>query len=363
MQTIVRGAAMEVGLSVLFQNTDGSRTDHQVYRNELRLAELAEPLGFDSVWTTEHHFTDYMLCPDPLQFLTYMAAKTTRIKLGSMVVVLPWHDPLRVAENLAVLDTISEGRVVFGIGRGAGDVEFDGFRVPMSESRERFMEAATMVLNAMETGEVVLDGQHYKQPKVALRPAPFKSFKGRSYAATLSPESSELMAKLGLGILIIPQKPWDQAAKDLESYRAIYRGVHGNEAPPTIASAWVYCDKDEKRAEEMAKRYVAEYYRSTIRHYKFDGKHFGKTKGYEYYDRISKNLEKSGGDAAADFFVGLQVWGTPEQCREKIWNIQEKVGCNAFNAVFSYAGMPYEAAEQSLRLFASEVMPRVQRGA
>jgi alkanesulfonate monooxygenase SsuD/methylene tetrahydromethanopterin reductase-like flavin-dependent oxidoreductase (luciferase family) len=85
-------------MAAIFQNPDRKRPDLEVYQNDLRLADLAEPLGFDSVWTVEHHFTDYTMCPDPIQFLTWMAARTTKIKIGSMVVVLPWHDPLRVAE-------------------------------------------------------------------------------------------------------------------------------------------------------------------------------------------------------------------------------------------------------------------------
>ena len=89
---------MQVGMAAIFQNPDRKRPDLEVYQNDLRLADLAEPLGFDSVWTVEHHFTDYTMCPDPIQFLTWMAARTTKIKIGSMVVVPPWHDPLRVAE-------------------------------------------------------------------------------------------------------------------------------------------------------------------------------------------------------------------------------------------------------------------------
>ena len=90
---------MHVGLATVFQNPQKHRSDYDVYRNELRLADQAEPLGFESIWGVEHHFTDYTMCPDVLQFLTYMAGRTTRARLGSMVVVLPWHDPLRVAER------------------------------------------------------------------------------------------------------------------------------------------------------------------------------------------------------------------------------------------------------------------------
>jgi alkanesulfonate monooxygenase SsuD/methylene tetrahydromethanopterin reductase-like flavin-dependent oxidoreductase (luciferase family) len=354
---------MEVGVSVLFQNCDGRRTDRQVYERELALADLVEPLGFDAVWTTEHHFTDYMLVPDPLQFLTYMAARTSRVRLGSMVVVLPWHDPIRVAEQVSVLDHMSNGRVILGVGRGAGDVEFEGFRVPMGESRQRFVEAMQIVMQGLEEGVCEFSGTHLQQPRRAVRPAPWKSFRGRAYAATLSPDSAEIMARLGLGLMIIPQKPWEQVAEEQVGYRALYRQLHGSEPPATIAAAWVYCDRDPARAREMAMRHIGAYYRSTIAHYRFTGSHFARTKGYEFYDKIARNLASGGVDKAAEEFVQLQVWGTPEQCYERVRAIQGKIVCRSFNAAFSYAGMPYEAVEASMRLFAAEVLPALQRGA
>ena len=137
---------MQVGMATIFQNPENQISDGEVYRNELRLANLAEPLGFDSIWGVEHHFTDYTMCPDVLQFLTYVAGRTQRAQIGSMVVVLPWHDPMRAAEEISMLDNISDGRLVLGLGRGAGKIEFDGFRLPMDESRPRFVECAEMVL-------------------------------------------------------------------------------------------------------------------------------------------------------------------------------------------------------------------------
>src|SRR5262249_49792914 len=96
------GEVMHVGMGIIFQGQGEAPPDRNVYRNELRLGDLAEPLGFDSLWGVEHHFTDYTMCPDVLQYLTYFAGRTTRIQLGSMVVVLPWHEPLRVAEQVIV---------------------------------------------------------------------------------------------------------------------------------------------------------------------------------------------------------------------------------------------------------------------
>src|SRR5438105_1662142 len=115
---------MHVGYMFGCQNVT-DLPDHEVYREELRLAELAEPLGFESIWVTEHHFTHYMMLPSTTQMLTYLAAKTSRALLGSGVVVLPWHDPVRVAEEVAMLDNLSGGRYIFGVGRGLGRVEFE----------------------------------------------------------------------------------------------------------------------------------------------------------------------------------------------------------------------------------------------
>ncbi len=352
---------LKVGLATICQNPDRRIADYEVYKNELRLADLAEPLGFDSIWSVEHHFTDYTMVPDVLQFLTYMAGRTKRINLGSMVVVLPWHDPMRVAEQVAMLDDMCDGRLILGLGRGAGEVEFDGFRVPMGESRERFVEATEMILTGLEQGYCEYNGTFYVQPHKDIRPAPFKSFKGRTYAAAVSPESAEIMARLGVGILIIPQKPWEAVASELDMYRGIYRQVHGVEAPPTIAGGWVFCDRDEKRAHEMARLYIGNYWQSAVKHYNFTGEHFAKTKGYEYYGKMAEQVSKAGLDGVTDFFLNLQVWGTPEQCVEKVYDIQSKVGCDAFTGVFCYGGMPYDEAERNIRLFASEVMPRLQQ--
>ena len=198
---------MHVGFGPLFQNLGQPMPDHEVYARELDMALRAEEMGFDSVWSVEHHFTDYSMMPDVVQFLSYMAGHTRHVQLGSMVVVLPWHDPLRVAEQVAMLDVMSGGRMILGVGRGLGRVEFDGFRVPMGESRERFIESAQMVLTGLERGYCEFEGNFVNQPRRDIRPAPFKTFKGRTFAAAVSPDSMPVMAKLGVGLLVIPQNP------------------------------------------------------------------------------------------------------------------------------------------------------------
>ncbi len=351
---------MQVGMSVIFQNPDREIPDHVRWQRDLALADLAEPLGFDSVWATEHHFTDYILCPDPIQFLTWVAGRTERVRLGTMVVVLPWRDPLRVAEQIAMLDTVSGGRVVFGIGRGAARAEFAGFRVPMDESRARFVESAEMILTGLEQGFCEYDGRYLVQPRVPIRPAPAHSFKGRTYAAAVSPELSEIMARLGVGLLIIPQKPWEHVARELADYRALFRDVNGAEAPAPVAAGWTFVDESADRAHEMARRYIGGYWASVLRHYEFASAHLKTTKGYEYYGKFADNLAAQGDEGAIDFFMSLQVWGTPEMCCDKIAGIANRIGADQFVGVFSYAGMPPDEAERNMRLFAKAVMPEIK---
>jgi len=352
---------MHVGMGVIFQATDPKRTDHDVYAAELKLGDLAEPLGFDSIWGVEHHFTDYTMCPDVLQYLTYFAGRTKRVQLGSMVVVLPWHDPMRVAEQISVLDHVSNGRFIFGMGRGLGRVEFEGFGVDQNTARERFVESAQMLIEGLERGWCEFDGRLIKQKRRDIRPRPFKSFKGRTYAAAVSPESSEIMAKLGIGLLVIPQKPWDAVMEEMGNYRRIYREVNKADARPPILAGWVFCDRDAKKAEAMAREYIGGYWHTVLKHYELVGDHLGKLKGYESYGAMQENISKPGmQDAMIDFFLGLQIWGTPDQCCDRIIDFTERLGSETFSGVFSYAGMPYDIAEANLRLFASDVLPRLK---
>ncbi len=351
---------MKVGGAVIFQNPLNQMSDREVYQHDLKIGDMYEPLGFDSIWSVEHHFDDYTMCPDVLQFLSYYAGRTKNIELGSMVVVLPWHDPIRVAEQVSVIDHQSNGRMILGLGRGLARIEFEGFRVPLGESRERFIEYAEMIIAGLEQGYCEYEGKYLKQPRRDIRPKPFKSFKGRTYAAAVSPESSRIMAKLGVGILIIPEKPWEAVAAELSEYRQIYKQVNGGEPLPTIAAGWTFCDKSADRAREMAVKYIGGYWQTALRHYEMASDHFGKAKGYEYYEAMAKNLQ-GGKDASIEYFLNLQVWGTPEMCFNKIDEIRKRVNANHFTGVFSYAGMPWEDAEKSLTLFAKEVMPELKK--
>src|SRR3989449_3206260 len=192
---------MKVGIALNMLTKEG-RTDASVVGEHLALGDLAEPLGFDSVFALEHHFTGYAMSPSPTQLLSYIAGRTQRITLGTAVIGLPWHDPVRVAEEIALLDVISGGRCLFGFGRGAASVEYAGFRVPMEEARPRFVEAAQIVVKALTHDVFDWDGEFYRVPATSIRPRPISHPERRFYASSVSPESAEIMAKLGFGVLM-----------------------------------------------------------------------------------------------------------------------------------------------------------------
>ena len=351
---------MHVGLGLTFQNLIPGQTDTEVYRNELALAARAEASGFDSVWTPEHHFTDYMLTPNVVQFLSWVAARTTRVKLGTMVVVLPWHDPLRVAEGFALLDQLSEGRAIVGIGRGLGRVEFDAFRVNMAESRRRFTESAEAILVGLETGVMEYDGELYRQPRTEIRPRPYASFRGRTFASAISPYSIDLMARMGVGLLVIAQKPWETVKTELDGYRRRHLELNGEEAPKPVLNAFVAVSRDRAEAQRMRETYLQRYARSTVEHYEFDRVEFAAIEGYEYYAKLAANIAKHGVDKFNSFLADLQFWGTPDEVAERLVRAAEYLDVGALLATLCYGGMPADVARANYELFVGEVLPALK---
>jgi alkanesulfonate monooxygenase SsuD/methylene tetrahydromethanopterin reductase-like flavin-dependent oxidoreductase (luciferase family) len=186
------------------------------------------------------------------------------------------------------------------------------------------------------------------------------SWKGRVYASSVSPESSHIMAKLGVGIMIIAQKPWDRTLADLESYRAVYREVNGEEAPKPLLVSFTAVHEDAETAREMFERHVVGYCASTMGHYEFDNAGLADIPGYEYYAGLSKNIAKHGREKFSRFLAELQVWGTPEQVVEQMIENNRRIDGAGVIGVFSYGSMPPELAKANIRLFAEKVLPRLK---
>ncbi len=356
---------MKVGIALNILSKPG-HSDVAVFAEHMALGDLAEPLGFDSLFALEHHFTGYAMSPAPLQLLSYYAGRTKRIALGTAVIVLPWHDPIRVAEEIALLDVISGGRCLFGFGRGAASVEYAGFRIPMEEARPRFAEAAQIIVTALTHDVFDWDGEFFHIPRMSIRPRPISHPERRFYASSVSPESAEIMAKLGFGVLVIMQNEWSLATVDIQRYRDIARSVGHTPRPPIILTN-ISVAESRAEAHERAMQYLSRKWDSIDHHYHFSDGHLATVQGYEFYGKMTKTYAKMQDDGfrqqATEFYVKLQIVGTPDECLQQLAELQRLTGTNHLVTEFAYGGMPHEEAELNMRLFAERVMPVLQRDA
>lgn len=353
---------MDFGVQMVFQSWGypGNVDDAQVVAEEIRLADLADQLGFDALWPVEHHFADYAFCPDNVAFLAHMAARTERIGLATGAVIVPWNQPIRVAERMSLLDHLAPGRVRFGMGRGLARREYEGFGIPMDESRARFDEAAPMILDALETGFIEGDGPYYPQARTEIRPRPIRTFRDRTYAVGMSPDSVDAAADLGVRLVVFSQKPWDEQAAVYDGYRQRFRAQHGREPGPLLTCDFTYCDTDRSRAEDMANEHIAGYLTSVMEHYELMSDHFKQAQGYEAYGSAVDLLRAIGLEKVCAMYLGVQAWGTPDDVIDKLRARTAHTGDFDLSCCFRFAGLPFEAAERSMRTFAERVMPAMR---
>jgi alkanesulfonate monooxygenase SsuD/methylene tetrahydromethanopterin reductase-like flavin-dependent oxidoreductase (luciferase family) len=351
---------MQVGMMPLFQGQPGT-SDVEIYKQELELALEAEAMGFDLLMPVEHHFFDYAMIPDNTVLLSYVAARTKTIKLMPCAFILPWNDPLRVVEKAILLDHLSEGRVVVGFGRGLAKREFDAFRVKFSESRERFEQAAGIILGGLETGFVEGDTPHYRQPRIEVRPRPFKSFRDRTFMVGMSPQSVETAGRLGLGCMKFAQGPWEEAKVEIDRHRAIFKQSWGVEAPPPIAADCMVCDPSLRRAEALAREHITRYWVQLMDHYELLSDNFAKAgAAYASYAQMTEHFRSTNQQALVDSYIECNIWGDPARILDKLTERRELLGDFTLAVSPSFGGMAFEDVRRSLRSFADRVMPEIK---
>jgi alkanesulfonate monooxygenase SsuD/methylene tetrahydromethanopterin reductase-like flavin-dependent oxidoreductase (luciferase family) len=352
---------MDVGMMMVFASYGWENcSDHRVWEEEIKLARIAADSGFDCLWSAEHHFADYSFVPDNIQLMTYLTAICPNIDVGTAAVILPWHDPLRVAEQAAVLDMLSKGRFRFGMGRGLARREFEAFRLSMDESRGRFDEAAPMIVEALKTGFMEGNGQYYQQPRVEIRPRPQYSMDGRIYAVASSEDSVLSAAKLGAHMVMFADRPWEMRLPAIEKGRQWHKELHGTEQPHLMMTEFVICDTDLARAEEEALKYQGKFVESNFVHYEFLGEHFKTVKGYDSYQQKAEIARKSGLEGAVAGFMQAASWGTPDKILRGLEARRKLLGDFELNVAFRFGGTPFDVCERGIKLFAKEVLPVLQ---
>lgn len=345
------------------QGSDQPRiSDQQIYEEDLHLAGLVEPLGFDSYWAIDHHFGPYIMTGGALQHLTFMAGKTSRIDFGTMVVVLPWYDPVVVAEQISVLDNLLQGRrLTLGLGRGAAKREFDAYRVPMDESRDRFAEALEVVRKALSEEWFDHQGQFYHVPRTTIRPRPrnARALVESMRVAWTSPQTLPITAHSGLGMLMTNQKSWEEYRQDVRDFNAVRAAKGWSPIQPTVVVN-VACFDTEAEAWDVMRRHSTEAQDSVLRHYGWkDAERFKQTKGYEQYAKFSDVANEKSIEELGEHSARPQAWGTPDQVVEKLAHVQRMTSAEELVLNFRFGGMPVATAERSMRLFSSDVLERL----
>jgi alkanesulfonate monooxygenase SsuD/methylene tetrahydromethanopterin reductase-like flavin-dependent oxidoreductase (luciferase family) len=369
---------MRVGATIFNQNyTDWDRyeaeergehvgvgpavSDREIFVQELEIARLADDSGFDSVWTIEHHFTPYTMVTNPLQYLTYIAGITKRVDLGTMVVVLPWHNPVRVAEDVNMLDAFlgDEREIILGVGRGLGRREFGGLSIDQNEARGRFDESLQILKQLLSTGHCTFEGDHFQVQDLRLRPQLTHDLSRNLWCAGGSPESVAVIARNDVNPLIIPTTSLELSLEVAKTYVKLrHEAGHGTAAHTKLA-LWTYVAEIEDAARRGAEQYMCEYSDSAMRHYEMLGDHLKNLKGYETYGAMS-DLLRDNQDVFLRSFFNSHPWGTPEQTIARAAELAESFGTDEIMFVFKYGSMPMDEARRSMTLFAREVMPALK---
>jgi alkanesulfonate monooxygenase SsuD/methylene tetrahydromethanopterin reductase-like flavin-dependent oxidoreductase (luciferase family) len=342
-------------------------SDEQVYREQLALGDLAEPLGFDTLWSFEQHAMPYLMIPDPHQFLTYFAARTTRLDVGSMITVLPWHNPIRVAEQVAMLQHfLGRDRQYFmGVGRGLARRNFDAMGVDMETSRERFNEVLDVLQLAFTQEMFSYEGTFFSYENVSIRPRPLDAATVvEAWGSWTSEASVRNMGARGLHPLTTPNKTLESYKQDLELLDEVRRENGYGPAKRPILQVPMYCCESEQEAREGAERYFREYVDSVLRAYEIGTSRFASTKGYEDYTTKGSDFGSGSYEDALETlttkFLTDGVIGTPDQCAERVVAHHEAIEPSELVTLTAVGGMTAAEAERSLRLFAERVMPKVE---
>jgi len=193
---------MDIGLFCLLNQRDKSQAPRQVIAETVEQVRLADRIGLSIAWFAEHHFSNYCLCASPLMMIGHCAAVTSRIRLGTGVLVLPLYAPMRLLAEIGFADCLSGGRLVLGIGSGYQDYEFERFGTDLAESKERTLELLDMIERSLATGTVDHDGRYYTQPVTRLSVTPLQRPHPDIWIAGAAPALMQRAARSGYPVIV-----------------------------------------------------------------------------------------------------------------------------------------------------------------
>lgn len=346
---------MKFGIMNLFPLSEG-QSEQEVIRETMEEAVLADRLGYDSFWFAEHHFSGYGILGNPIQFGTAVAMATKRITIGTAVMVVPFYNPMRLAEDAALLDILSDGRFIMGCGRGYQPREFAGFGIDPKTSGERYAETIELVRKAWTEDNWDYSGKHFQYEDMTVHPKPLNG-EIPILHASVSPESFEKWGRKGERIITSPNfTPLPLMKRNFDLYtKGLEEGGYAADAfeRPYMQQVWA-------GPNEAGKREAAE---AALRYYKMVGKVIpGQQKGLApiddkekaYYNKVKEGIDLL---SVEETLTHGGNFGSIQQVIDTIAVLNEQLGVTHYIGWFRIPTLERSAALDAMQRFAEEVIP------
>jgi len=329
-------------------------SDGDMYSGFLSDCELYGELGYKNVWLLEHHFSDYYPTPDPMLLMAHLAGRFPQFNYGTCVLVTPWHNPLRLAGQIAMVSQLTNSQLHLGLGRGTAKYEYDAFGIDMGEGRARFKEIYEVLDLAVRGESFTYEGEFIHVPKVVrIRPEP-KLDQIHFYGAIGNPESASVMAKLGLTPICTSIGNLELQAATIETWRQETAGDTTDVTLPIMIDCIVSDTDEEAIAEacELKPRYM----QAQLDHYTPHVTDWENTPGYEAWKKIFAGMEARTKPEGIVPWTEWQLIGSPETVTRKLQSFID-AGFNHIILQFSTPGVPLETRQRWATAFAKEVAP------
>ena len=345
---------MKFDLFSLMQKRDESWSAADVFRDLDDHVRIAEQGGFETAWFAEHHFFNYCLCPSPLLAAAYFAGRTERIRLGTAVVVLPLYEPSRLVQEIGMVDTISNGRLVVGVGSGYQPFEFERFRLSLDEAIDRTMEVLDIIELGLTQGEFEYNGQHYQYPRTVVASRSVQQPLPEIWVAGLMshPKVQRRVAESGYVPMLTPSwNPMSTMVKARDAYQDLYRSIGRDPADlPFGLMRFVHVTDNRQHALEAAER--ARYSSRVSLSFRLD---YGRLNGI-YAEDLAAEAEPS-----LEEMVDNYIIGDVEHCIQTIVEDYELMHHSHVLFNVQLGGVPGDRVLKTLEALASDVIPGVQK--
>ena len=334
-----------------------SQSPYQRYQDTLEQIQLADQVGFDYAWFAELHFNPrFSITPSPLMLATAAAERTERIRLGVAVSLLPLHNPITIAEELATLDVVSNGRAEFGVGRGATPYHYQGYNIPQQDNRERFLESLDFIIKAWTNEEFSVKGKYNNVTNLRLVPKPVQKPHPPIRIASNSEDTFELVGNMGYAMfatpVIVPMpRLKDGARRYREALKAKGHPIHQGElslAVPTSVST------DTAEAAALPEASVMNYFGGLVELYDTSP-----TIGTPNTDvRLEENQNRIRNMTYDTWRREVANYGDPARCIEGIQALDEEFHLGEYICWFELGGLvPHDQMMAIIRMFAEKVAP------